>query len=342
MVGIGQARVVPRGVSFPSRIRDGFLVEWSDRVQAGLEQAGRPRARARADRVWRERRTLARYLRRNETLRAALQLPRRAHHRQQPDGRPPRLGTHLQGPLPALPHHARRAAALPERLRLPGPLGRGRGRERARLQEQARHRGVRRSTASSSSARRGSTRSPASRPSRPCGSATWMDWDHTYFTNSDENNYTIWDFLEGCHARGLIYKGHDVMPWCPRCGTGISNMEIATEGYRELRHLSLTLRLPITSPGHDGEDLLVWTTTPWTLSSNVAAAVHPRLTYVRVEGADGRRSWVSRGSLARVMPRRPSSARRRARAGGAHLPRPVRRAADPGRAWSTASSPGTR
>ncbi len=130
----------------------------------------------------------------------------------------------------------------------------------------------------------------------------WMDWEHSYFTNSDENNYTIWAFLKECHGRGLIYKGHDVMPWCPRCGTGLSNMEIATEGYREIRHLSLTLRLPITSPGHDGEDLLVWTTTPWTLSSNVAAAVHPQLTYALVEGADGRRSWVSRGSLSRVMP----------------------------------------
>ena len=130
----------------------------------------------------------------------------------------------------------------------------------------------------------------------------WMDWEHSYFTNSDENNYTIWAFLKECHARGLVYKGHDVMPWCPRCGTGLSNMEIATEGYREIRHLSLTIRLPITSPGHDGEDLLVWTTTPWTLSSNVAAAVHPELTYILVEGSDGRRAWISHGSQPRVMP----------------------------------------
>ena len=62
----------------------------------------------------------------------------------------------------------------------------------------------------------------------------WMDWDNSYFTNSDRNNYTIWDFLKRCHQRGLIYRGHDVMPWCPRCGTGLSNMEIATEGYREI------------------------------------------------------------------------------------------------------------
>ncbi len=128
----------------------------------------------------------------------------------------------------------------------------------------------------------------------------WMDWDHSYITNSEENNYAIWAFLAECHRRGLVYKGHDVMPWCPRCGTGLSNMEIATEGYRELSHLSLTIRLPITTPGHEGEDLLVWTTTPWTLSSNVAAVVHPDLTYQLVEGRDGRRWWVSSGSRARV------------------------------------------
>src|SRR5256885_1607807 len=128
----------------------------------------------------------------------------------------------------------------------------------------------------------------------------WMDWEHSYYTNSDENNYTIWAFLAECHKRGLVYKGHDVMPWCPRCGTGLSNMEIATEGYREIKHLSLTIRLPLTTPGHDGEDLLVWTTTPWTLSSNVAAAVHPDLTYALVEGRDGRRWWVSQGSRERV------------------------------------------
>ena len=114
-----------------------------------------------------------------------------------------------------------------------------------------------------------------------------MDWDNSYYTNSDENNYTVWAFLAECHRRGLIYRGHDVMPWCPRCGTGIRNME-AAEGYAEAKHLSVTLRLPITSPGHEDEDLLVWTTTPWTLSSNVAAAVHPGLTYQLVEG--GRRS----------------------------------------------------
>jgi isoleucyl-tRNA synthetase len=127
----------------------------------------------------------------------------------------------------------------------------------------------------------------------------WMNWDDSYYTNSDENNYTIWAFLAECQRRGLLYRGHDVMPWCPRCGTGISNME-AAEGYADVKHLSVTLRLPITSPGHEDEDLLVWTTTPWTLSSNVAAAVHPGLTYQLVEGRDGRRWWLSAGSKDRV------------------------------------------
>jgi isoleucyl-tRNA synthetase len=139
----------------------------------------------------------------------------------------------------------------------------------------------------------------------------WMDWENSYYTNSDENNYTIWAFLAECHRRGLVYRGHDVMPWCPRCGTGLSNQELATEGYRELSHLSLTIRLPITSDGHAGEDLLAWTTTPWTLSSNVAAAVHPDLTYELVDGRDGRGWWVSAGSRERVVP--GAAVRRRAK-----------------------------
>ena len=171
----------------------------------------------------------------------------------------------------------------------------------------------------------------------------WMDWDHSYYTNSDENNYAIWDFLAECHRRGLIYRGHDVMPWCPRCGTGLSNMELATEGYRELTHLSLTVRLPITAAGHEDEDLLVWTTTPWTLSSNVAAAVHPELTYVLVEGRDGRRWWLSHGSQPRVAPDAAVRARGQGRrAGGPDLPRARSTSCRPRRAWSTGSSPGTR
>ncbi len=108
----------------------------------------------------------------------------------------------------------------------------------------------------------------------------WMDWDNSYYTMSDENNYTIWYFLKKCYEHDWIYKGHDVMPWCPRCGTALSEHEIVTEGYKELTHPAIYLKFPIKNREH--EYLLVWTTTPWTLSSNVACAVHPELFYNKV------------------------------------------------------------
>jgi len=106
----------------------------------------------------------------------------------------------------------------------------------------------------------------------------------SYFTFANENNYTIWTALKKCHERGWIYRGEDVMPWCPRCSTALSEHEIVTEGYRELTHPSLTVTFPLRE--RPGESLLVWTTTPWTLTSNVAAAVHPDLTYVKVRHND--------------------------------------------------------
>ncbi|HET9016021.1 MAG TPA: isoleucine--tRNA ligase [Thermomicrobiaceae bacterium] len=111
----------------------------------------------------------------------------------------------------------------------------------------------------------------------------FMDWDDSYFTMSDENNYTIWHFLKVCHQRGWIYQGHDVMMWCPRCETGISEME-ASEGYQERTHTSLYVRFPLLERDH--EYLLAWTTTPWTLAANVAAAVRPDLTYQQVRQGD--------------------------------------------------------
>ena len=121
----------------------------------------------------------------------------------------------------------------------------------------------------------------------------WMDWDRTdsdwskpagerksYFTMSEENNFTIWAFLKKCHQRGLVYRGYDSMPWCPRCGVGLSEMEVK-EGYKQVAHKSVFVKFPLR--GRSGESLLVWTTTPWTLSSNVGAAVNPELTYVKVK-----------------------------------------------------------
>jgi isoleucyl-tRNA synthetase len=119
----------------------------------------------------------------------------------------------------------------------------------------------------------------------------WMDWDRdddwrkppdgrrSYYTMSEENNYTIWAFLKKCHGRGLVYRGFDAMPWCPRCGVGLSEMEVK-EGYRLVAHKSVFVRFPLRD--RPGESLLVWTTTPWTLTSNVGAAVNPDLAYLKV------------------------------------------------------------
>jgi len=73
----------------------------------------------------------------------------------------------------------------------------------------------------------------------------WMDWDNSYFTMSDENNYTIWHFLKKCKEKGLLYKGRDVVPWCPRCGTAISQHEILTEEYKEITHKAIFIKFPV-------------------------------------------------------------------------------------------------
>jgi isoleucyl-tRNA synthetase len=135
----------------------------------------------------------------------------------------------------------------------------------------------------------------------------WMDWDNSYFTLADENNYSIWSFLKLCNERGWLYRGHDVVPWCPRCGTALSEHEIATEGYAERTHLAVTAAFPLLD--RPGEALLAWTTTPWTLPANVAAAVHPDLTYVRVEPTTNdqrpptsvRSFWLAKGQFANLQ-----------------------------------------
>ncbi len=124
----------------------------------------------------------------------------------------------------------------------------------------------------------------------------WMDWDRTdadwakpagerksYFTMAEENNYTIWAFLKKCFDRELVYKSFDAMPWCGRCGTGISQMEM-NEGYQMVAHRSVFVKFPLKD--QPGENLLIWTTTPWTLSSNVGAAVNPTLTYLQIKHKD--------------------------------------------------------
>ncbi|HEY7968786.1 MAG TPA: class I tRNA ligase family protein, partial [Candidatus Limnocylindrales bacterium] len=119
----------------------------------------------------------------------------------------------------------------------------------------------------------------------------------SYFTFSNENNDLIWGFLAECHRRGWIYKGHDTMPWCARCGTGMSQMEM-NEGYADREDPGLTIRLPLVD--RPGEDLLVWTTTPWTLTSNVAAAVGPGLRYAKVRQGEAIH-WLGKGTLKQAL-----------------------------------------
>jgi len=109
----------------------------------------------------------------------------------------------------------------------------------------------------------------------------WMDWENSYFTMSDENNYAIWSFLKKCWEKGHLYKGRDSVPWCPRCGTALSQHEILTEEYKEITHDSVYFSLPIV--GKKNEYLLVWTTTPWTLLANIAVAVDEKIEYALVE-----------------------------------------------------------
>ena len=114
----------------------------------------------------------------------------------------------------------------------------------------------------------------------------WMDWGKDYFTFSDTNIEYIWRFLRLVHERNWLYLGHRSTEWCPRCGTSISAHELVGS-YVDRADPSLYVRLPLRHAL--GGSLLIWTTTPWTLPANVAAAVHPEAEYgLREDGV-----WVA-------------------------------------------------
>ena len=115
----------------------------------------------------------------------------------------------------------------------------------------------------------------------------WVDFDQAYWTMSDEYIESVWWSLSQIHSKGLLVQDHRVAPYCPRCGTGLSDHELA-QGYETVTDPSVYVRFPITS-GELSElnaSLLVWTTTPWTLVSNTAIAVHPDVDYVVVKTAE--------------------------------------------------------
>ena len=119
----------------------------------------------------------------------------------------------------------------------------------------------------------------------------WMDWGNDYYTFSDTNIEYIWKFLQIVHERGWIFKGHRATEWCPRCGTSISAHELAGS-YIDKDDPSVFVRFPLVD--RPGEALVIWTTTPWTLPANVAAAVKPDLPYGRRANGD----WVAVGTAA--------------------------------------------
>ena len=122
----------------------------------------------------------------------------------------------------------------------------------------------------------------------------WMDWDNSYYTMSDENNYTIWSMLKKLFEDDKIYRGMDVVPWSGKSGTSYSQMEII-EGRKLVAHESVFVRFPILD--RKNEYLLVWTTTPWTLTSNVIAAVNVNLEYVKLRAADGSLYYFAKENL---------------------------------------------
>jgi len=126
----------------------------------------------------------------------------------------------------------------------------------------------------------------------------FMDWDNSYYTLSENNNYMIWRFLKVCHKNGWIYSGNDVVPWCPRCETAISQHEILTEDYKEVTHKSVYFSLPVLD--RENEYLLVWTTTPWTIPANTSVAVDTDFTYSLVE-LDGKNYWIAKELASKVF-----------------------------------------
>jgi isoleucyl-tRNA synthetase len=125
----------------------------------------------------------------------------------------------------------------------------------------------------------------------------WLDTDDAYLTMSNDYIESVWWSLKQVWDKGLLYEGHKVVPYCPRCGTALSSHEVAL-GYRDVVDPSVYVRFPVK--GEEGVALLGWTTTPWTLLSNAALAVNPDVTYVRAR-RDGETLILAEALAERVL-----------------------------------------
>lgn len=112
----------------------------------------------------------------------------------------------------------------------------------------------------------------------------WVDMDNPYVTYHDNYIESEWWALKEIHKKGLLYKGHKIVPYCPRCGTALSSHEVA-QGYKLVKENSCTARFKVV--GEENKYILAWTTTPWTLPSNVALCMNPNENYVEIVVEDG-------------------------------------------------------
>lgn len=129
----------------------------------------------------------------------------------------------------------------------------------------------------------------------------WLDYAHPYYTMSPPYIESVWWSLKRLFEEERLEKGHYVLPYCPRCETPLSSHEVA-QGYRETTDPSLTVRVALSASPPGGRYLLVWTTTPWTLPSNLLIAAHPDLAYVGIRGPEGEELLLAEPALLRYRP----------------------------------------
>ena len=127
----------------------------------------------------------------------------------------------------------------------------------------------------------------------------WADMDNPYVTYHNEYIESVWWALRQIWDKGLLYKGHKIMPYCPRCGTALSSHEVA-QGYKDVKENSIIVKFKIAN-APEGEYILAWTTTPWTLPSNVGLCVNPAEKYVKIQVGD-EKYILAKALVSKVLP----------------------------------------
>jgi len=127
----------------------------------------------------------------------------------------------------------------------------------------------------------------------------WCDMDEPYVTYHDDYIESEWWAIKKIHEKGLLYKGHKIVPYCPRCGTALSSHEVA-QGYKDVKQQTAFVKFKLV--GKENTYILAWTTTPWTLPSNVALCMHPDYDYVEIQmDENGEKYILAQGLLEKVF-----------------------------------------